>query len=510
LAVTNGAPEHLASGWIYGIPDNYPNQIPSHWYTNMGFKNGKGGGAQLSTGGWISGLSAYKVRFQSTLDNYKTCVAVGADFHIYVHDLWGTDHATSSTAWPGDNSDWSDYTKFVQQLMSDVAANMDPAHVTWDIWNEPDISVFWVRSSAQWVQLFTKTYALLRANSALSAMKISGPSLAYRPSSSNTWWTSWLSAIKSANAVPDYYTYHLEGGTGASDSDPQVTNGTLAALLSQYGLPVRQTFINEYAAQAEMLPSGYAWWIARLERYDFLGMLGNWLGGTELHDLFAQLLTKPDYSTYSATDYEAAPGYPVYQYYNLNMTGQRVQTTGSSDKWLDAYATRDSSKVRVLAGTRTHTGTWNLVIEGLSSVGYSSGSVSVTTYTFGGSSTTAAVTGQPAVQGTSSHTISNGAITISISQTDSHTAWAFEFAVQGGSSSPSTTTSLAARSTMTTTATTTSTGPVTQAPTTTPASGSGGSQTEWGQCGGIGWSGPTGCQTPYTCSSLNPYYSQCL
>lgn len=31
LAHTNGAPEHLASGWIYGIPDNYPNQIPLHW-----------------------------------------------------------------------------------------------------------------------------------------------------------------------------------------------------------------------------------------------------------------------------------------------------------------------------------------------------------------------------------------------------------------------------------------------------------------------------------------------
>jgi hypothetical protein len=31
LAVTQGQPEHLASGFIYGIPDNYPNQIPSHW-----------------------------------------------------------------------------------------------------------------------------------------------------------------------------------------------------------------------------------------------------------------------------------------------------------------------------------------------------------------------------------------------------------------------------------------------------------------------------------------------
>lgn len=31
LALTRGEPQHVASGFIYGIPDNYPNQIPSHW-----------------------------------------------------------------------------------------------------------------------------------------------------------------------------------------------------------------------------------------------------------------------------------------------------------------------------------------------------------------------------------------------------------------------------------------------------------------------------------------------
>ncbi|PPQ85087.1 hypothetical protein CVT26_005605 [Gymnopilus dilepis] len=32
----------------------------------------------------------------------------------------------------------------------------------------------------------------------------------------------------------------------------------------------------------------------------------------------------------------------------------------------------------------------------------------------------------------------------------------------------------------------------------------------WGQCGGIGWTGPTVCAAPYTCKVSNPYYSQCL
>lgn len=52
--------------------------------------------------------------------------------------------------------------------------------------------------------------------------------------------------------------------------------------------------------------------------------------------------------------------------------------------------------------------------------------------------------------------------------------------------------------------TTTTTPPVTS----TQPSGS--SQTHWGQCGGSGWTGPTTCDSPYTCQSQNAYYSQCL
>ncbi|KAG6908450.1 hypothetical protein DXG01_004533 [Tephrocybe rancida] len=52
------------------------------------------------------------------------------------------------------------------------------------------------------------------------------------------------------------------------------------------------------------------------------------------------------------------------------------------------------------------------------------------------------------------------------------------------------------------TTTTTSTG-------STPTSGSG-TAAHWGQCGGIGWTGPTVCASPYTCQASNAYYSQCL
>ncbi|KAH6609786.1 endoglucanase iv [Trichoderma cornu-damae] len=38
----------------------------------------------------------------------------------------------------------------------------------------------------------------------------------------------------------------------------------------------------------------------------------------------------------------------------------------------------------------------------------------------------------------------------------------------------------------------------------------GGTQTLYGQCGGSGYSGPTICAPPAVCTTLNPYYAQCL
>ncbi|THV04745.1 hypothetical protein K435DRAFT_835269 [Dendrothele bispora CBS 962.96] len=51
----------------------------------------------------------------------------------------------------------------------------------------------------------------------------------------------------------------------------------------------------------------------------------------------------------------------------------------------------------------------------------------------------------------------------------------------------------------------------TVAPTAAPTSGSSGAAAaQWAQCGGIGWTGATQCVSPFKCSVINPYYSQCI
>lgn len=164
LGVSKGDPVHWASGFIYGIPDT-PHQIPDHWYTQIGLRYGRAGGAQLEAParGWIWGLEEYQGRLKSTLSNYRTCRQYGADFIILPHDVWGTDHANSSTVWPGDNGDWTDYELFLRTLMADLKTNNALEGLVWDTWNEPDLETFWARSQQQWIDLYILTHKILRS-----------------------------------------------------------------------------------------------------------------------------------------------------------------------------------------------------------------------------------------------------------------------------------------------------------------------------------------------------------
>nr|AGW24293.1 endoglucanase 1 [Penicillium oxalicum] len=79
------------------------------------------------------------------------------------------------------------------------------------------------------------------------------------------------------------------------------------------------------------------------------------------------------------------------------------------------------------------------------------------------------------------------------------------FNAPGGSGSSSSTTTSKATTTV---ATTKATSTTTKISTTTTAGGA--TQTQWGQCGGQGYTGPTACVSGTTCKAQNPYYSQCL
>ena len=428
VATNNGAPKHLVSGIIYGEPDTQ-NQIPDHFYTDINLNYGRAGGAQLGAPcrGWIWGLNEYKCRFQSTLSNYQTIRKYGGSFVLLPHDIWGTDHANSSTVWPGDNGDFTDYDNFLTQLANDIVANDMLPGLVFDIWNEPNIGIFWNRTQAQWVNLYVNSHKMLRADSRLNPMLISGPTLATQPTESDTWWTSWLSAVSSNNIVPDQYVWHLEA-YGSANDDIQINNATFGQMLESRNLPQRQVNINEYGVLAEQVAACIPWYMGRFERFNTIGLRGNWFSGDSLHDFLAGLVGK---AGASATVDPAGTYYPngqwqVYKYYNLNMTGHRVTTTGSGDLLADAYATTDGQLAKVLSGVRLATGTWYITVKNLSALGLpQSGSINIQTWGFPDKGEFAEVDA-PTNLGVVAHTYSGNAVTFALYQTDNSTAYAFE------------------------------------------------------------------------------------
>lgn len=89
----------------------------------------------------------------------------------------------------------------------------------------------------------------------------------------------------------------------------------------------------------------------------------------------------------------------------------------------------------------------------------------------------------------------------------------------GGSSSSSssstttaktTTSSTTSRTTSSSTTTTSRTSTTSTATTTSASATATAVAQHYAQCGGIGWTGPTACVSPYVCTYENDYYSQCL
>ncbi|KAF5384018.1 hypothetical protein D9757_006921 [Collybiopsis confluens] len=97
-----------------------------------------------------------------------------------------------------------------------------------------------------------------------------------------------------------------------------------------------------------------------------------------------------------------------------------------------------------------------------------------------------------------SATLSSGVVSTTVSGS-SMTTFVLSGSGGGGGSSSSTSISSSTSST-----------PTVTSPTSTISTPPPPTQTEYGQCGGIGWTGPTSCASPYTCHVLNPYFSQCL
>ncbi len=335
FSVTDGSPTYRASGWIYGMTENAANP-PDHFFTDVRFRYMRAGGAQLDgPGGWVSGK--YDRRWNATRAQLLRTRSLGGEFVLLVHDLWGADGYPISR-FPGDNGNWADYDSFLTRLLDDVRATGAP--VQWDLWNEPNITLFWNRPISQYFEMWKRAYQRIRA--AFPSHLIVGPSCACVPSTGG-FWTQYLDYVKANNVVPDIVSWHSLPG------DPVANVATANTTLDSRGIPHPRPYqINEYGASNEQNPGDGAWYIARLERAGADGLRANWAGGGNLHNDLANLLVRD-----SAGQYQPKGEWWVYRFYG-SQTGQIASVTPSSA--YDAFATKASGEAKVLVGGGSTTG----------------------------------------------------------------------------------------------------------------------------------------------------------
>ncbi|WP_043628897.1 RICIN domain-containing protein [Nonomuraea candida] len=336
FATAGGSPAYRASGWIYGMTENASGPA-DHFYRDVKFRFMRAGGAQLGApGGWVAG--GYERRWNSTLAQARRTIALGGEFILLPHDLWGADGFPISR-FPGDGGDWSDYDAFLTRLINDVRAA--GIAVQWDIWNEPNLNLFWNRPQAQYFELWRRSYQRIRA--AFPDQLIVGPSCACVPSPGHPWWNQYLDFIRANDVIPDIISWHSLPG------DPVADVAAANATLDPRGIPHPRPYqINEYAAPDEQNPGDGSWYIARLERAGADGLRANWASSGNLHNDLGNLLVR-----HQSGQHLPKGEWWVYRFY-ASQTGQIVSVTPSPA--YDAFATKADGVAKVLVGGGGTTG----------------------------------------------------------------------------------------------------------------------------------------------------------
>jgi hypothetical protein len=344
MAVASGAPTYRASGFIYGISQD-GSQPPDATLTDIKVQYLRTGGAQIGcpNGGYVNGQ--YGARWNAVKAYYAKAKTIGATLLLLVHDVWGADAVCKVPRWPGSGGDWTEYTNFIDQLISDAKANgMTGPDVRWELWNEPDYSGFWGGTQAEWLEMWKRGYRQIRA--AIPNAIIEGPSLA---SGVGGWFNAFLDYVKTNNVIPDYLGWHEAGGGGDPVSDARAARSAL----STRSVDVSRLDISEYGSSSEQNPGHSAWFIARLERAGVAGLRSNWGGGSGLYSTLGGLVT---------ASWQPNGQWWIYKRY-ADQTGLSTAVTAGSQVDAVAYQDADVAKAVVVLGNRGGTtGTVSVVV----------------------------------------------------------------------------------------------------------------------------------------------------
>ncbi|MBP2708389.1 hypothetical protein JOL79_31885 [Microbispora sp. RL4-1S] len=385
---------HVATGGLYGLAENGKPADSTLLPLKVNSLTQPAPGVGQRPNGQPPGGDSLLVSPQAT--------RVGAGEYIRMPDIY-----------PNFPYKWVSWNDWLAKVDTMVRARLNTTSATnivgWELWNEPDWT--WNTSAAgAFSDGWTRTFRAVRALDA--ATPIVGPSISYY---NRSWMSSFLTAAKAANTLPDIICWHELGSPNNIAADI----ADYRALESSLGISPRRISINEYAATSEVdVPGRIASYVAKFER-----------GGVETaHRAFWY-----EYGTMNGlvvNNNQPTASWWLYKWYG-DMAGRMVTTTPPNQTGLDGFASYDSTRkiVNVVLGNDSGTNTVRLT--GIGGLGPS---VQVTLQSTPSNGRFTAVTA-PTTISTSTYTVSNGEISVSVPNMSATSA--YNLVVQPASGVPS-------------------------------------------------------------------------
>jgi Cellulose binding domain len=431
LASTRGPATGVGSGFLYGV--NQDGTQPADQHLRPLNVNAFRGGGHASRG-WIADAYRFGANTQA---NVNSAIAQArrlsqapyhAQYQAILSDIYGADGGQpSNTVWPCDNGDCANWVSFIDSVVGALQSSGLP--FAYDIWNEPDISLFWTRgmNSTQYFQMWDTAVREIR-RIAPSAV-IVGPSVAATPQRNPAQWQTWLAHVKAAGTLPDQITGHLLVG----GDDPVAVAQTFNTDLAANGIPLIPLSANEYQPQDRQNAGNSAWYLARFAQSGYANaMRANW--NCCLTPNLTGLLTQ------SGGGWTTTGNWWVYRSY-ADLTGTLVATSGQAGSTAISAA-RDSTARRAVAivgDGNGFTGAATATFTGLSSVPWlaNNGTINVVVKRIPDQSPL--VSPQEVLNQTVS--ASSGSVTVPFTFQDSHDAFAIYLTPGGGTTTTSPSTS---------------------------------------------------------------------
>jgi hypothetical protein len=428
LASSQGPATGVGEGFLYGVSQD-GTQPSDALLQPLRFNAFRGGGHV--TRGWIGDGYQYGT---GTRTDVNTVIAqarrftqppYNAQYQVILSDLYGNDGGQpSNTRYPCSNGDCSNWVAFLDAVVGALQDSGLP--FAYDIYNEPDISVFWPNgsvNSTQYFQMWDTAYRELRrlAPNAL----IVGPSFAFTPQARSSQWKTFLSHVKAAGTVPDWITNHDEGDV----DDPVTVAQSINNVLTSSGVPLRPLSANEYQPADRQTAGVTAWYLARFAQSGYSNaMRGNW--SCCLSPNLTGVLTQSNGTWVTSGNWWVMRSY-------ADLTGTLVDTSRQVGSTAISASVDSAAKraVAVIGDSNGFTGGVTVNVNGLSSQPWlsGSGSVRVVVHRIPEQASLAS----PQVVFNQDISASSGALSVPLTFQASHDAFAIYLTPGGGTVSPS-------------------------------------------------------------------------